>query len=119
MTDRIKNISAERIRELLHYDPLTGIFIWKVTLSNRAKAGSICNYKSHGYISIRINGLLYGAHRLSWVYMTGEWPDEEIDHKDTHILNNKWGNLRKATKLQNRQNMSFRKKQNTSGYKGV
>lgn len=112
-------LTAERLRELLHYDPLTGVFTWKVTRSNNAPAGTVCDYKSHGYVSVRIDYMLYGAHRLAWLYMTGEWPANEVDHKDNCILNNKWENLRQATKLQNRRNMGFRKKQNTSGYKGV
>jgi hypothetical protein len=58
------------------------------------------------------------AHRLAYLYMTGEWPPAGIDHRDTNRSNNRWNNLRAATQLQNSTNSSIRI-DNTSGYKGV
>lgn len=71
-----------------------------------------------GYRKIEVDGRAYLAHRLAWLYMTGEWPEGEVDHKDCDPANNEWGNLRLATRGQNAQNSSLRA-DNTSGVKGV
>lgn len=108
------------VRELLSYCPETGVFKWKVTLSNRAKAGEKAGApNTKGYVSIKINGRQYKAHRLAWFYVHGEDPgDHEIDHKDLRKGNNCIGNLRLATRKQNNENMPT-PKNNTSGIRGV
>jgi len=108
------------VRELLSYCPETGVFKWKVTLSNRAKAGEKAGApNTKGYVSIKINGRQYKAHRLAWFYVHGEDPgDHEIDHKDLSKGNNCIGNLRLATRKQNNENMPT-PKNNTSGIRGV
>lgn len=113
-------ISQERLKELLHYDPVTGLFTWKVRSSNRIHVGDVCNYRiDAGYVMIRIDGKLMYAHRLAWLYMTGVLSDDDlIDHEDTIKDNNKYTNLRIATKGQNAHN-SNKRKDNTSGVKGV
>lgn len=77
-----------------------------------------CLSKKSGYILIRLEGRLYRAHRLAWLYMTGEWPSEMIDHKDGDRANNRFINLRDARGGQNHHNGRMRKT-NSSGYKGV
>jgi len=109
---------AERIRELLAYDPLTGMFIWRVSPSRNTPAGSVAGADCDGYRLIRVDGGRYKAHQLAWLYMTGEWPSCQVDHKDTDRSNNSWENLRLATTSQNKANMGKRA-DNTSGYKGV
>lgn len=110
-------ISIERLREVLHYDPDTGIFTWKVCnlsalIGRRAGAPS-----GHGYRKIKIDGRRYYEHHLAWLYMTGEWL-VGIDHRDLDGSNNRCGNLRPATQSQNNANVS-RRKHNTTGFKGV
>ncbi|MCM2294777.1 HNH endonuclease [Allorhizobium sp. BGMRC 0089] len=118
MTDDEMLIDANRLRSVIHYDPCTGEFRWiarrrGVTIGK--KPGLV---NGNGYREICIDGRLYSAQRLAWLYMTGEWPDGDVDHRDMDKLNNRWGNLRDASKAQNQANTSVRKS-NTSGFKGV
>jgi len=110
----------KRVRELLSYCPETGVFKWKVTLSNRAKAGSQAGAPNNkGYIEIKIDGTRYKAHRLAWFYVYEQDPGEqEIDHQDLNKGNNRIGNLRLATRKQNNENIPT-PKNNTSGVRGV
>jgi hypothetical protein len=120
----MSKITAERLRELLHYDPETGIFTWltRATVSRRwntryvgTTAGSV---DCHGYIAIKLIGQLNRAHRLAWLYMTGEWPSNDIDHINGNRADNRLENLRPATRSQNNAN-SRTQSRNTSGLKGV
>jgi hypothetical protein len=113
------DLTVECVKELLDYNPLTGIFKWKISLSNRVAVGSEAGtVNNDGYVSISIRGMRYYAHRLAWLYMTGQWPEYEIDHEDTNKANNIWKNLRPATPPQNSYNRPLQSN-NTSGYKGV
>lgn len=112
------DISSEELHRILEYDPITGYFTWKVRTSN-LRVGDRAGSNGVGvYRQIRIAGNCYLASRLAWLYMTGEWPEDEIDHKDTNRSNDAWGNLRPATTIQNLANRS-RGRNNKSGYKGV
>jgi hypothetical protein len=115
-----KPLTAERLRELLHYDPETGVWTWrKLPIKNQLKPGGRAGTAdSGGYVQIRIDGPKYGAARLAWLYMRGCWPEAEIDHKDGNRSNNRWSNLREASHSENQWNMS-RRRDNTSGFKGV
>ena len=97
--------TAERVRELLVYDPDTGVFTWRANRSN-CLAGTQAGGTTHagGYRLIGIDGTKYLAHRLAWLYVTGAWPEEEIDHIDGQTDNNRFINLRPASRVQNAQN---------------
>jgi hypothetical protein len=111
-------LTAERLRELVVYHPDTGVFNWRHRrkwISEkrfRAPLGS----NSHGYLIAKIDGVMCRLHIFAWLYMTGQWPKDEIDHKDRDKTNNRWTNLREATKGQNRANQTARSK---CGVKGV
>lgn len=112
-------ITQQTLKQVLNYDPTTGLFTWKVSNSKRVKIGAVAGcLKIHGYIAIQINNKRYYAHRLAWLYMTGNFPEYEIDHINTIRNDNKWLNLRKATNNQNAHNSS-KPSHNTSGFKGV
>lgn len=113
-----KRIDAATLRDLLHYDPETGVFTWKVNRKGKAMTGAVAGNTTGRYRKIQVCGRAYLAHRLAYFYMTGRWPESEIDHKDGDRLNNRWSNLRVATRTQNAQNC---RKQTgcSSSYKGV
>lgn len=114
-----KKISQGRLKELLHYDPDTGVFTWKIATSNRVKPGNIAGSKGpDGYIRIMVDSRLYLAHRLAWVYLYGVWPDKELDHINGKRSDNWRSNLREATRAENRQN-SIVRPDNTVGFLGV
>lgn len=98
-------ITAERLRSILDYDHLTGVFRWRLSVG-RVRAGDIAGHmsKKSGYWLIKISQFKYMAHRLAWLYMTGEHPVNEIDHRDKKRSNNAWKNLRAATRKQNQEN---------------
>lgn len=113
-------ITAEKLRILVSYDPKTGIFTWKKPRPN-CTPGVICGGlkpSSHGYLVIRVEQRDYLAHRLAWLYMMGEWPPYDVDHINMDKLDNRWVNLRAATRSQNKANVGL-KSTNTTGYKGV
>lgn len=95
--------STEYVRELLDYCPDTGEFRWKVRPSNCVKVGDVAGCVKHlGYVSIKIAGVDYKAHRLAWLCYYGEDPGElYINHKDSNPSNNRIANLEMVTQRQN------------------
>lgn len=111
--------SLEYLQSILDYDPETGIFRWKVYRNQNARPGAIAGRTdSHGHIQITIDGTAYGAHRLAWFMATGSLPPLDIDHENLIRNDNRFSNLRKATRRQNLQNQPARKTSKT-GMKGV
>ncbi len=118
------SLTQQRLKEVLHYCPDLGLFWWKVTPGeNRATkarntrfAGKLAGSNSNGYVSIRLDGKPYPAHRLAWLYMTGTMPENLIDHANMRPLDNAFDNLREAT---HSQNMANRRSKNSTGFKGV
>lgn len=111
-------LTSERLREVLDYDPNTGVFAWKVRPSrSRIEPGSPAGYVSQrGYVCVKIDGRHYLAHRLAWLFMHGEWPPRLIDHINGVCSDNRIENLRLATATQNNANS---KGYGKSGIKGV
>jgi len=111
---------AERVREVLDYNPDTGIFTWKVNISN-LKAGRVtgCPTGPGGHLAIRVSKTLYLAHRLAFLIMTGEWPRGEVDHINGCGSDNRWGNLRDGDRHQNMQNRRGPRKGSKSGILGA
>lgn len=106
-------LTQERLRELLDYRPETGVFTWR----GKAKVGiPVGRIQTDGYSQIRVDGKLYLAHRLAWLYVHGEWPTSEIDHIDRDRVNNRIANLRDVDRAINATN---RRAFGSSGFKGV
>jgi hypothetical protein len=118
---RLQNIiTQQRLQELLSYDPEMGLFINLTQRSNRIKTGSVAGHKRQdGYIKIMLDGKLYLAHRLAWLYIYGEFPKKGLDHVDENPSNNRISNLRLATHQENSHNQSSPRTDNTSGFRGV
>lgn len=108
------SITAEKVRELLQYDPETGVFAWRAT---GKVAGS---HSANGYYSIQISGVRRRVHWWAWLYVYGEMPGDgcEIDHVNCNQADNRIANLRLCTQNQNAANRR-RSRNNTSGFKGV
>jgi len=115
-------LGADELKLLLRYEPDTGLFFWlprpddKQWSSRHAhkQAGDL----SRGYVRIRVNKQGYKAHRLAWLFVTGEYPPDTIDHIDGDRENNRLTNLRPATYSQNMCNTGPRAT-NKTGAKGV
>jgi hypothetical protein len=112
-------LTQERLKELLTYDPATGVFRNRIDRGH-VKAGAVAGntHSTKRYRYISIDSRRYFAHRLAWLYMTGEWPKDQIDHINCIRDDNSWSNLREATNSQNHANIGKRR-DNKTGYKGV
>lgn len=100
------------------YREETGVFRWKKALSNRVKVGEVAGSFTDRYVIISIDSKRYVAHRLAWLYVTGKFPNGEIDHVDQDTKNNRFNNLRDVTSKVNAQNKPKRR-DNKSGITGV
>jgi len=112
-------ITQEELKELFNYDSESGLFTRAKKQGSRGKVGDIAGSKRNtGYITIKVKGKQYQAHRLVWLYMTGEFPESDIDHINHVRDDNRWENLRETSRVVNCQNMS-KSNANTSGCTGV
>ena len=113
-------LTAERVRELFHYDQDTGVFTRRVTRQGlKARAGDIAGTrKPSGYLSIWICGANFMVHRLAWLYVHGTWPEGQVDHINQVKADNRIANLRVATHAENMQNRKPYKT-NSTGLRGV
>lgn len=111
-------ITATDVRRAFSYDPLTGEVRRLYRVKNMPPGFLITGKQNRGYIRVFFMGKRHLLHRLIWLHVTGQWPTEEIDHKDRNRANNKWKNLRPANQKQNAENLTQRA--NTrSGVRGV
>lgn len=112
-------ITQERLKEVANYDPETGVLTWRLSLARRIKVGQQAGTPdSSGYLMVQIDGFRRGVHQWAWLYMTGEWPSSDLDHRDLNRRNNRWSNIRRASDSQNGANRGMMVT-NTSGKKGV
>ena len=113
------SITQDQLKELLRYCPASGVFVWKLTRGPRAVKGSIAGrINNTGYAQIGIYGKRHSSHRLAYLYMTGEFPPNDIDHINGVKDDNRWCNIRAVTRTENLQNRRL-PRSNTSGTIGV
>lgn len=110
--------TVERLKELVEYDPETGLFIrLNPVCGARIQAGSMT---VGGYLTLYLDGKHRKSHRMAWLYMYGELPDSGLDHINGNRKDNRICNIRKATNAQNTQNIRAPYKSNkSSGVLGV
>ncbi len=113
----VQKLTQERLKELLNYNPETGIFVWAINRTS-IKAGIVAGSYSDGYIRIGINSKGYLAHRLAWLYVEGYLPENDIDHINRDKTDNRFSNLRETTKTCNLRNRGIFKN-NKTGITGV
>lgn len=111
-------ITHSELMKELHYNSETGVFT-RIKAKPSVNIGDIAgSYEAKGYISIRLNGSVYKAHRLAWFYYYGYWPTKQIDHINGVKDDNSIKNLRLATQSENLRNTKIRV-DNIAGIKGV
>jgi hypothetical protein len=110
------DITAQELKANLSYDPETGVFHWRRRQARSSARGCAGAIDAYGYVVIRVNKKLYKAHRLAWLYMTGEWPENGLDHKNRIKSDNRFANLRDVSQSTNMHNAQRRSK---SGVVGV
>jgi hypothetical protein len=106
------------IWQALKYNPATGLFRWKKPNPWQPSGWFRGSKGCRNYRRLWWRGRHYMAHRVAWHLMTGEWPRKEIDHIDRDQSNNRWRNLREATRWQNAKNLPMRKN-NKTGLRGA
>lgn len=112
-------ITQKYLKEILSYNPKTGIFIWRIKKGSRGMKGDIAGcVASHGRRIIKIDSKRYLASRLIFLYMVGRFPKKEVDHIDRIRDNDSWDNLRDVSSSINQRNRPM-PINNTSGIKGV
>ena len=102
----MSRISQKRLHELLTYNMETGEFVWLVNRGTIKAGASAGTYTSNGlgYRQICVDGHVYIAHRLAWLYVYGVWPSHAIDHINGNPSDNRIKNLRNVSLLVNQQN---------------
>lgn len=108
----------QRIMDALTYSADTGVFHWKIKTSARVHVGSSAGTTGN-YVSIKLDGEKYQAHRLAWLIVYGKFPSVFIDHINGIKTDNRIVNLREATRSVNGQNMRRAYRNNRSGMLGV
>src|SRR5687767_12761833 len=113
----LTKLAAERLHELLDYDPDTGVFTW-LEKRGRVRAGDVAGTLTDDGVYIRVDGRRYSASQLAHLWITNEWPHDQMNHRDGIHANNHWANLRPVTHSQKLCNRG-KQQNNTAGLKGV
>lgn len=117
----LESISAEELRSLRTYDPETGQWKHCSDAGNGIRSGdqiSLCA-DTNGYLTMTVKRKLYLAHRLAFLYMTGSWPPDQVDHVNGVITDNRWCNLRPASREENTRHRAISASKKTTDFKGV
>lgn len=113
-------LDQARLKEVLRYVKRSGLFYWRVSFNNGVSVGDVAGVlNSKGYVLIGVDGKLYRAHRLAWLYVMGEWPSGLLDHRNCCKSDNRWTNLREATERLNRENLRSACGHSRTGLLGV
>ena len=112
-------LTADRLRALLHYEPLTGVFTRRIARGNSRAGAVVGSIDVRGYRIIAVDKRDYRAHRLAFLYMTGKWPEGDVDHRFGVHDDNRWSEIRDVSHSVNGENQRGPRANTTSGYLGV
>lgn len=113
-------VTVDRVRELLNYDPTTGLFTWRVQRNNRVKAGSVAgSVVASGHVLLKVDNKSVLAHRAAWALTQGGWPETDVDHINGAPADNRIVNLRVVSRGHNLQNQRRAHSDSVSGLLGV
>lgn len=102
----MNKLTQQYLKSVLSYDPYTGVFTRIKSFSNNAKTGvAVGNKAGNGYLVVGIGAKKYYLHRLAWLYMKGQLPEFQIDHRNGDRTDNRFSNLRHVTNQINSQNL--------------
>lgn len=120
MNKATRPLTHLRLLEVLRYEPSTGKCFWLVRAAHRRQPGEEAGCPSKdGRIRISIDNQLYYRYRLAWLYMTGNWPEHGIDHRNGDATDDRWENLRDVPQALNVQNVRRAPKHSTTGLLGA
>jgi hypothetical protein len=118
--EAMTTLTVERLREVLDYNPDTGVFLRRLGNGRGMKAGDIAGWvDSAGYRRICVDGRIYSAHRLAWLYVHDRWPVGDLDHRHGKEAGNGIANLREVSESENMQNQRRAQRHNKTGLLGV
>lgn len=113
-------LTPERARELFAYEPTIGILTNRIDRCSTSLTGNVAGtLEKNGRMRVAVGANKYLVHRVIWLYMTGAWPSNVIDHIDGNPANNVWGNLRDVPLSINAQNQKNHHENNKVGFAGV
>lgn len=113
-------LTAERLRQVLSYDPATGVFTRILRTHGKVKIGSVAGSpNSKGYLQCRVDNRLYLLSRLAFLYMTGKPPSHGVDHINGIRTDNRWANLRDVPQRINCENRRSAGRHSKTGLLGV
>lgn len=117
---KMMTLTADRLRDLLDYDKATGEFRWRVVRRGRCAQGAIAGWiREDGHRQIMINGHRYYANRLAVLHVTGQWPVAQVEHRHGVRDDNRWSEIREASRSGNCQNQRAAQRHNKLGLLGV
>lgn len=111
-------ITQKRLKEIICYDSVSGIFTWRKSCGSRAVKGSVAGTNNRGYIQIKVDKVLHNAHRLAWLYVYGYLPEGDVHHIDGNKGHNQISNLEELSRSCHTK-LTESRKDNTSGIKGI
>lgn len=112
-------LTYEKLHEHLSYSPTSGKWLRIKGVRGASLGSNPASYdKIHGYNHVCVGGKRYRSSRLAWFYMTGYWPEHQVDHDNRIKHDDRWSNLKHATVSCNGRNCGI-KSNNTSGIRGI